>query len=146
MTDRSGGRAWLETGSSHAAASIHSVAGPVRSREEVTTVALDDLKLREPALIKLDVEGAEIEAIQGAQRLLESGAVLVYEDHGMDRACRPTRAALDMGLVVHSVSLAGRIERVTDLDMVQRVKRRPARGYNFIASLPHSPFTSRLEA
>lgn len=48
--------------------------GPVT---RVRTLALSDLDIREPALVKLDVEGAEIAAIEG---LGDIDAILVYED------------------------------------------------------------------
>ncbi|HET9949518.1 MAG TPA: FkbM family methyltransferase [Longimicrobiales bacterium] len=146
VAEAGGRRAWLETGDSHAAASIHGVRGTVTSREEVRTVALDDLELEDPVVIKLDVEGAEIEAMHGAGGLLARGALLVYEDHGRDTTCRHTRAALDLGLAVYSISLRGRIERVHDVDAVRRAKHKKNRGYNLLALRPDSPFTPRLEA
>lgn len=43
----------------------------------VKTLALTDLKFAGPAMIKLDIEGSEIDAIQGAEGM---GAMFVYED------------------------------------------------------------------
>lgn len=43
----------------------------------VATIALDDLGIRQPALVKLDVEGVEIAAFKGAGTL---DALFVYED------------------------------------------------------------------
>jgi FkbM family methyltransferase len=43
----------------------------------VPTLALGDLEIRAPVLVKLDVEGAEIEAIEGLGQL---DAVIVYEE------------------------------------------------------------------
>ena len=62
--------------------------------EDVETITLDDVAERlfpdraYPAFIKLDVEGAEIEAIQGAARLIEEGALVAYEDHGKEPSHR----------------------------------------------------------
>ncbi len=36
-------------------------------------------------VIKLDVEGMEIDAAKGSKRLLENETVLILEDHGADR-------------------------------------------------------------
>ncbi len=49
--------------------------------EEVTCVALDDIVKEDRALIKLDIEGAEIDALNGAKRLIQNKsplAVCVY--------------------------------------------------------------------
>ena len=58
--------------------------------EEVETITIDDVTDRYfpnreyPMLLKIDVEGAEIEAIKGARRQMDEGALLIYEDHGKD--------------------------------------------------------------
>ena len=49
-------------------------------------VALDDLQAPQPALVKIDVEGAELEVIAGMRRLLaEAQPVVVCEMHGKNR-------------------------------------------------------------
>ena len=48
---------------------------------EVPVVALDDYADLEPTLIKLDVEGFEIEALRGAKRILERRPKLAIEVH-----------------------------------------------------------------
>ena len=55
-------------------------------------IALDDLvddgkvSASGKYLIKLDVEGVEIEAIKGGARLLQGDSVILCEEHGGDRA------------------------------------------------------------
>jgi len=50
------------------------------NREEVRTLALDDYGISRVDFIKMDVEGAEIKALQGASRILESQKpILVIE-------------------------------------------------------------------
>ena len=65
--------------------------------EGVESVAVDDLALRHgpPTLVKLDVEGAEVHALDGARRLLsESKPIVVCELHGAEaRAQVPTLLA-----------------------------------------------------
>ncbi len=52
-------------------------------RVEVPTVALDDLAGPQPALIKIDVEGAELDVVAGMTRLLrEARPIVVCEMHG----------------------------------------------------------------
>src|SRR3954453_4652611 len=59
--------------------------------EEVPVLALDNLlddgKVSTDGkfLIKLDVEGVEIEAIKGGRRLLQADSVIICEEHGSDR-------------------------------------------------------------
>ena len=66
---KSGEEMWLE--GEGAAATIGTSGKPVRS------LALTDLNVSGPALIKLDIEGAEIPAIEGAAGM---DAIFVYED------------------------------------------------------------------
>ena len=46
-------------------------------------------------VIKLDVEGMEIEAAKGGKRLLASETVIIVEDHGADRAHTVSRYLLN---------------------------------------------------
>src|SRR5665213_3057700 len=68
-----------------------SIAGePADDGEEVPVLALDNLlddgKISAGGkyLIKLDVEGVEIEAIKGGTRLLQGDSVILCEEHGND--------------------------------------------------------------
>src|SRR5205814_4899748 len=73
-----------------ATASLAATGRPVR------TLALADLGVMEPVLIKLDIEGAEIAAIEGAAGM---DAIFVYED--WPRSGMPvTRYALEKGYSV----------------------------------------------
>ena len=61
----------------------------------VRTVRLDDIEGPPPTLVKIDVEGAELEVIAGMQRLLaQSKPIVVCEMHGLNQAfCAAMRAA-----------------------------------------------------
>lgn len=59
----------------------------------VETIALKDLNVTSPALVKLDVEGAEIDALQG---LGDMDAIVVYEDFPR-QGMKTTRYLLDRG-------------------------------------------------
>lgn len=55
-------------------------------RRVVTGCALDDLDAPAPALVKIDVEGAELEVLAGMRRLLaEAQPVVICEMHGRNR-------------------------------------------------------------
>jgi len=54
-------------------------------RVEVSTIALDDVGRPPPSLVKIDVEGAELEVLAGMTRLLrEARPVVVCEMHGLN--------------------------------------------------------------
>ena len=70
-------------------------------------------------LIKLDVEGVEIEAIKGGTRLLQADSVILCEEHGSDRTHAVSRYILDH-TPLHAVRLrpgSRRLEAVTELSM-----------------------------
>jgi FkbM family methyltransferase len=64
-------------------------------RRTVPGVALDDLQAPRPTLVKIDVEGAELDVLDGMQRLLaEVQPVVVCEMHGKNREfCAAMREA-----------------------------------------------------
>ena len=76
------------SGTKHEAFSI--AGGAASGGEDVPVIALDNLlddgKISASGkyLIKLDVEGVEIEAIKGGTRLLQGDSVLLCEEHGND--------------------------------------------------------------
>ena len=78
-----------------------SIAGGQDNGEEVPVIALDNLlddgKVSPTGkyLIKLDVEGVEIEAMKGGARLLQGDSVILCEEHGGDRAHTVSRYILE---------------------------------------------------
>lgn len=128
------GTAYL-TGTKHEAFSI---AGSVAGGEEVPVMALDDLidddKVAASGkyLIKLDVEGVEIEAIKGGARLLATDSMILCEEHGQDRNHTVSRYILDqtpMKLLVYDPQTS-RLETVTELSILDRIKVSAHVGYN----------------
>ena len=64
--------------------------------------------------------------------------VLIYEDHGSDRAHTSTRAVLEgLGFRVYACTRSGPVE-IVELDDVARIKTNTVRGFNFLAFRPGS--------
>ena len=123
------------SGSKHEAFSI---AGRTSAGEEVPVIALDnlidDLKVAAGGkyLIKLDVEGVEIEAIKGGARLLAADSVILCEEHGNDPDHTVSRYILDqtpLKLIVFDPR-SKRMETVTELSILDRIKVSTHVGYN----------------
>jgi FkbM family methyltransferase len=115
-----------------------SIAGDANIGEEVPVIALDDLldDGKIPAdgkyLIKLDVEGVEIEAIKGGARLLQGDSVILCEEHGNDPAHTVSRYILEqtpLKLIVYDPR-SHRLETVTELSILDRIKVSSNVGYN----------------
>ncbi|MGE0288112.1 MAG: FkbM family methyltransferase [Bradyrhizobium sp.] len=123
------------SGSKHEAFSI---AGGQDDGEEVPVIALDNLlddgKISSGGkfLIKLDVEGVEIEAIKGGARLLREDSVLLAEEHGNDPQHTVSRFILEqtpLKLIVYDPG-SNRMETVSELSILDRIKVSSHVGYN----------------
>ena len=115
-----------------------SIAGTANDGEEVPVVALDDLiddgriSADGKFLIKLDVEGVEIEAIKGGTRLLQGDSVILCEEHGSDPHHTVSRYILEqtpLKLIVYDPR-SNRMETVTELSILDRIKVSSNIGYN----------------
>ncbi|MEA2980588.1 MAG: hypothetical protein QOF09_2411 [Alphaproteobacteria bacterium] len=135
-----GNRLWL-SGAKHEALRVGETSG-VSAGESVEMMTLDSLldqglvSLQQRLVIKLDVEGMEIEATEGAKRLLESESVIIVEDHGADRAHSVSRYLLDKTpcrLFVFDPA-SQRYEQLTDPSMLDRIKNSTVFGYNIFAT------------
>ncbi|MFB9149031.1 FkbM family methyltransferase [Roseovarius ramblicola] len=137
---------FVNTHLSHASARLAGDA-PLRAQdrtETVTTLAIDDLvPAGPPALVKLDVEGAEIAAMRGGARALADGAVLIYEDHGNDPACTVSAHLLAMP-EMRLYSCENGLQPMPDVATIRALKRDPCKGYNFVAARADSPLLSAI--
>jgi FkbM family methyltransferase len=115
-----------------------SIAGDQSAGEEVPVIALDNLiddgKISAGGkfLIKLDVEGVEIEAIKGGTRLLQGDSVILCEEHGNDPQHTVSRYILEqtpLKLIVYDPR-SNRLEAVSDLSILDRIKVSTHVGYN----------------
>lgn len=100
-----------------------------------------------PVVVKLDVEGSEIEALKGASRLFQRESLIIYEDHGSDPASKVTDFVIrELGLPVFFVDHRRRVTRIRSSPAAGAVKIKPKRGYNFFAATPGSSFDRELNA
>lgn len=115
-----------------------SIAGDADAGEVVSVIALDNLiddgkiSAEGKYLIKLDVEGVEIEAIKGGSRLLRGDSVILCEEHGSDPDHTVSRYILDqtpLKLIVYDPR-SSRFETVTELSILDRIKVASNVGYN----------------
>jgi FkbM family methyltransferase len=116
-----------------------SIAGDVAGGgEDVPVLALDNLlddgkvSVDGKYLIKLDVEGVEIEAIKGGMRLLQGDSVLLCEEHGNDPKHTVSRYILEqtpLKLIVYDPR-SHCLETVTELSILDRIKVSSHVGYN----------------
>jgi len=129
-----------------------SIAGDQPGGEEVPVIALDNLlddgKITPGGkyLIKLDVEGVEIEAMKGGARLMQGDSVLLCEEHGNDPRHTVSRYILDQSLtlIVYDPR-SHRLETVTDLSILDRIKVSTHVGYNVFGTAS-AFWLARIEA
>jgi FkbM family methyltransferase len=124
------------SGTKHEAFSIAGAAAD--GGEDVPVLALDNLlddgKISPDGkyLIKLDVEGVEIEAIKGGARLLQGDSVILCEEHGNDPNHTVSRYILEqtpLKLIVYDPR-SNRLETVSELSILDRIKVSSHVGYN----------------
>jgi FkbM family methyltransferase len=115
-----------------------SIAGGANGGEEVPVIALDDfiddgrISADGKYLIKLDVEGVEVDAIRGGPRLLRGDSVIICEEHGNDPGHTVSRFILEqtpLSLIVYDPQ-SNRMETVTELSILDRIKVSSHVGYN----------------
>jgi hypothetical protein len=129
-----------------------SVIGRERRVQAVTSLRLDDLEsaagleFADHIVLKLDIEGAETFALDGAAALLGGRDVLViYEDHGKDIDSAATKYLLDvLGYNVHYIAPGALPRRVYVAQEASALKYNPCRGYNFFACRTGSAFSRFL--
>ena len=130
-------------GAKHEARSILPDNGDI-SGTPVITLKLDELQswyknTNQPKLLlKLDVEGVEIEAIKGAVELIRNDTLIMFECHGNDPSHEVTRHFMEkLKMPTFFPNNAGckRLERVEELNAIKRHRRI---GYDLLAT--NAPF------
>ena len=94
-------------------------------------------------MLKLDVEGVEVELLDAVLPEANSSTLVVFEDHGRDSSCAATAAALRHGWKVGLLSETG-VRRIQSTDQLARLKTRPSVGYNVAAWRPDGPWAEMM--
>lgn len=138
--------------SPHFAASISLDETLSSEYEEVKTISLDDLIARycpsryQHFVVKLDVEGQEINAVKGAKKLMEKDILFYYEDHGSDRKSLVTDFIIkETGLLVFFCDRKGNIQQIKNTGQATVLKKNKKLGYNFIALKENSDFLGLIK-
>jgi FkbM family methyltransferase len=128
------------SGQKHEAMSIAGGAG--KGGEEVVVIALDNLiddsmiTALGRYVVKLDVEGVEIQAMKGGERLLKSDCVVICEEHGNDpnhTISRHILANTHLKLFCYDRA-TGHFEHLRDVSALSRIKQSSNVGYNVLAT------------
>ena len=121
----------------HKSGAMGKAAGSAGRQEEYTqsihvrAVALDDFVFTEgnppPQIIKMDIEGGEILAVQGMKRLLaEVKPLLLIELHGEEAARSVWQALTENGFTLHTMRRGYAVIRsLTDLDWKAYILAQP---------------------
>jgi hypothetical protein len=135
----------------HGSRSIDSVtSSPLAPDTELTsTITIDSiakqhLKSSSSILCKLDVEGAEISAFEGAGELLDTDFAAIYEEHGKDEACTISRYLIDSAMEIYDIYDSFDIRRVHTVEQIAAKKKRKTTGYNYVALRGDGPLCGRI--
>jgi len=157
ISDQSGVELKFSTGAHAGRHIIDPEEGYAESFEEVRSITIDDLlrehkmSTDETVIVKLDVEGHEIQALRGFSTLHEREALIIYEDHGKEHKHQVTQFAMnDLGLSIYYLSLKeeGRLEcqKIHKIEELSDIKTNPRIGYNFFACRAESLFSTVLDS
>lgn len=131
VSDVSGAIVHLGGPGGHAAKTILTDNG-----EPVETITIDGLidkyAVSGPIIIKLDVEGVEIDALKGASRAGKMNPLILYEDHGNDPTSKISAYLLDQGWKLYHIEGPQPI-LVKTLAEINAAKPNAKKGYNFAA-------------
>jgi len=84
-------------------------------------------------VIKIDIEGNEINAINGAKKTLKKNCLIIYEDHASDKFHLNSKYFLKENFSIFSFD-GKKIYQIRKIDELNDIKKIKHKGYNFIAT------------
>jgi len=119
------------------------------SYETVETISINDMIAKfeignNSLIIKLDVEGVEVDALKGAPDLFDRDLICIYEDHGNDSECTVSQYLMNRGLAIFYVDDSKIVRQIFDWWEIRGLKTQRSRGYNFFATSYNSQFFGHL--
>ena len=84
-------------------------------------------------VIKIDIEGNEINALNGAKKILKKNCLIIYEDHASDKFHLNSKYFLKKNFSIFSFDgkKIYQIRKINELNDIKKIKHK---GYNFIAT------------
>jgi FkbM family methyltransferase len=151
ISDSTGRKVAIDIAAGHPSAHVTHEVTDEEDERLITTTTLDDVikgffgEIPDCLLVKLDVEGEEINAFKGASELLDRDVLFFYEDHGSDPENLVTRYVLEeLGLAVLFCTDDARIFRIHAMEEASQYKPQEEIGYNFLACKEQSRFLRAL--
>jgi len=137
---------------SHASGSLISLVADDEDRtEKVLTITIDEVLEQysyDSCIIKLDVEGVEISAIEGATNTIRNTMPLfIYEEHGNDKANKVSHYLSKLeNYYLYYIDNNHNIRLINDVDSdLENIKTNSKKGYNLFAAHSETMFSSLLE-
>lgn len=84
-------------------------------------------------VIKIDIEGNEINAMNGAKKTLKKNCLIIYEDHASDKFHFNSKYFLKKNFSIFSFD-GKKIYQIRKIDELNDIKKIKHKGYNFIAT------------
>lgn len=110
--------------------------GKKKYSETIKIDKIDNILLKRKEkkfVIKLDVEGNEINTLIGSKKILKKNCLIVYEDHGNDNLHLNTKYLWKKKYSIYysNGKSISKIDKLNELNDIKRIKHK---GYNFIAT------------
>lgn len=122
---------------SNAGASINKDNGSNLINSEIIKIdTIDNIlsnKRDKKIIIKLDIEGNEINAIKGAKRTLKKDCLLIYEDHGKDNMHVISKYLMKKKYSIYYFN-DKKVYEIKKINQLNSIKKLKHKGYNFFAT------------